>query len=93
MSKEAIINKILSDADQKADAILSEAQAKAGESIAQANAAGRDSKRVAEAEASLKAPEMKRRALSAAELEVKKWQRMEPTGAVRESEPEGSRKR
>ncbi|MBQ7653337.1 MAG: V-type ATP synthase subunit E [Clostridia bacterium] len=73
MSKEeAIINKILSDANEKADAILKDAHDKASDLIAKANADGREKKRVAETEASLKIPELKRRSASVAELEVKK---------------------
>ena len=73
MSKEeAIVSKILRDADEKAEAILKDAHDKAGEMIAIANADGRDRRREAETQASLKIPELKRRSASVAELEVKK---------------------
>ena len=73
MSKEeAIVSKILRDADEKAEAILKDANDKAGEMIAKANADGRDRRREAETQASLKIPELKRRSASVAELEVKK---------------------
>ena len=72
MSKQDIINKILSDAEEKAESILRDSHQKAGELIAQANAEARDNKRNAESDASLKIPEMKRRSVSVAELEVKK---------------------
>ena len=73
MSKEeAIVSKILRDADEKAEAILKDAHDKAGEMIAKANADGRDRRREAETQASLKIPELKRRSASVAELEVKK---------------------
>jgi V/A-type H+-transporting ATPase subunit E len=72
MSKESIINKILSDADERAEGILRDAHQKAGESIAKANADGREDRKIAETQASLKIPELKRRSVSVAELEVKK---------------------
>ena len=72
MSKSEIIDKILSDAQEKAEAILNDAHDKASKMVADANAESRDKKRVAETEASMKSPEMKRRSVSVAELEVKK---------------------
>lgn len=72
MSKELIIEKILSDAAQKASEITDAAQERAAKLTQDAEREGEQSRLFAVADAKRLVPELLRRKLSVAELEVKK---------------------